>query len=63
VTGSLNASLAQWLTRTGRATAPYTVCQGTALGREGRVHISADPDSTIWVGGGTITCISGQVDL
>ncbi|HEX4661161.1 MAG TPA: PhzF family phenazine biosynthesis protein, partial [Streptosporangiaceae bacterium] len=33
VTGSLNASLAEWLLRTGRATAPYVASQGTALGR------------------------------
>jgi PhzF family phenazine biosynthesis protein len=63
VTGSLNASLAQWLTRTGRATAPYTVSQGAVLEREGRVHISADGDGTIWVGGGTVSCVAGQVDL
>jgi PhzF family phenazine biosynthesis protein len=63
VTGSLNASLAQWLTRTGRAAVPYTVSQGTAVGRRGRVHVSADPDGTIWVGGGTVTCVTGQVDL
>ena len=63
VTGSLNASLADWLLRTGRATAPYVARQGTALGRSGRVHISTDADGAIWVGGGTITCISGTVDL
>jgi PhzF family phenazine biosynthesis protein len=63
VTGSLNASLAAWLLRTGRATAPYVASQGTALGRRGRVHISRDPDGTIWVAGGTVTCVSGQVEL
>ena len=63
VTGSLNASLAQWLIRTGRASAPYVARQGTALGRRGRVHISRDADGTIWVGGGTVTCIRGQVEL
>ncbi len=63
VTGSLNASLAQWLLRTGRASAPYVASQGTALGRAGRVHISRDPSGTIWVGGGTVTCVSGQVEL
>jgi PhzF family phenazine biosynthesis protein len=62
VTGSLNASLAGWLLRTGRATAPYVASQGTALGRQGRVHITLD-DGTIWVGGGTITCVTGQVEL
>ena len=62
VTGSLNASLAQWLLRTGRATAPYTASQGTVLGRRGRVRISAEGD-TIWVGGSTVTCIDGTIDL
>ena len=63
VTGSLNAAVAPWLLRTGRATTPYVVSQGTVLGRRGRVHVSADPDGTIWVGGGTITCVAGEVDL
>jgi PhzF family phenazine biosynthesis protein len=63
VTGSLNASLAAWLLRTGRAQAPYVASQGTALGRAGRVHLSADADGTIWVAGATVTCIKGQVDL
>jgi PhzF family phenazine biosynthesis protein len=63
VTGSLNASLAQWLLASGRASAPYVVRQGTALGRAGRVHVSRDDDGTIWVGGGTVTCVSGYVQL
>ena len=63
VTGSLNASLAEWLLRAGRVTAPYVARQGTALGRAGRVHISQDADGTIWVGGGTVTCIAGEVEL
>jgi PhzF family phenazine biosynthesis protein len=63
VTGSLNASLAEWLLRTGRASAPYVASQGTALGRRGRVHISVDDAGAIWVGGGTITCVTGQVEL
>ena len=63
VTGSLNAALAPWLLRTGRVRAPYVVSQGTALGRAGRVYISRDRDGTIWVAGGTVTCITGQADL
>jgi PhzF family phenazine biosynthesis protein len=63
VTGSFNASLAEWLLRTGRATAPYVATQGTVLGRAGRVHVSQDTDGTIWVGGGTVTCISGEVEI
>jgi PhzF family phenazine biosynthesis protein len=63
VTGSLNASLAEWLIDSGRASAPYVASQGAALGRSGRVHISRDDDGTIWVGGGTVTCVTGQVEL
>lgn len=63
VTGSLHASLAEWLLRTGRATAPYTASQGTALGRAGRVHITLDDTGTIWTGGGTVLCVVGHVDL
>jgi PhzF family phenazine biosynthesis protein len=63
VTGSLNASLAQWLIGTGQATAPYVASQGTVLGRAGRVHITQDADGAIWVGGGTITCVSGTVEV
>jgi PhzF family phenazine biosynthesis protein len=63
VTGSLNASLAQWFIETGRATAPYIARQGTAMGRAGHVHVSRDDDGTIWVGGGTLTCIGGHVVL
>ena len=63
VTGSLNASLGQWLLADGRVTAPYVASQGTALGRRGRVHVSRDADGQVWVGGGTITCVSGTVEL
>ena len=63
VTGSFNASLAEWLIATGRAQAPYLARQGTVLGRSGQVHISTDADGKVWVGGGTVTCVSGTVDL
>jgi PhzF family phenazine biosynthesis protein len=63
VTGSLNASLAQWLLATGRARAPYTARQGTAMGRAGLVRIEVDDQGRIWTGGGTVTCIRGEVDL
>jgi PhzF family phenazine biosynthesis protein len=63
VTGSLNASLAAWLLATGRAEAPYTASQGTALGRRGRVRVCTDDDGTIWIGGGTVTCLTGEVAL
>lgn len=63
VTGSLNASLGQWLTAAGHATAPYTAGQGAALDRDGRVYIDRDPDGTIWVGGDVVTCIQGTVEI
>jgi PhzF family phenazine biosynthesis protein len=63
VTGSLNASLGLWLFASGRVTAPYVASQGTVLGRQGRVYVSRDDEGQVWVGGGTITCISGTVAL
>ena len=63
VTGSLNASLGQWLLASGRVTAPYVASQGTAMGRRGRVRVSRDGDGQVWVGGGTLTCVSGTVEL
>lgn len=63
VTGSLNASLAQWLLASGRATAPYLASQGTRLGRAGRVHIDLDPDGTVWVGGESTTCVRGEIEI
>ena len=69
VTGSLNASVAQWLLRTGRVTAPYVAGQGTVLGRAGRVHITtgqspgSGQEPAVWVGGASVTCVTGQVEL
>ncbi len=63
VTGSLNAALAQWLIGEARAPASYVARQGTALGRDGRVHIEQGNDETVWVGGDCTDCISGEVML
>ncbi len=63
VTGSLNASVAQWLVDSGRVSVPYVARQGTALGRSGRVHIFRESDGQIWVGGSTLTCVSGYAEL
>ncbi|MDN6133341.1 MAG: PhzF family phenazine biosynthesis protein [Brevibacterium sp.] len=60
VTGSLNASVAQWLIGSGLAPAKYTVTQGTALGRAGVIEISQEDDE-VWVGGPTTVCIRGTV--
>jgi len=63
VTGSLNASVAQWLLSTGRASAPYTASQGTRLDRAGRPSISQDADGTVWVGGETVTRVAGTIEI
>jgi acetyl-CoA synthetase len=49
VTGSLNASGAQWLVATGRFTPPYVASQGLAMGRAGTVTVTADDDGAIWL--------------
>ncbi|GKT25466.1 PhzF family phenazine biosynthesis protein [Acidovorax sp. SUPP3334] len=62
VTGSLNAALAQWLIGAHLAPPSYIASQGTALGRAGRVHVQQDGDR-IWIGGGSVTCVNGEVLL
>ncbi len=63
MTGSLNASLAEWFFDTGHAKGPYFASQGTMLGRRGRVHIERSQDGTIWVDGGTVSCVEETVEL
>jgi PhzF family phenazine biosynthesis protein len=63
VTGSLNAAVAQWLIGAGMAPPNYIASQGTAMGRAGRVHVDRDANGTIWVGGASVTCITGEVAL
>lgn len=60
VTGSLNASVAQWLTSTGRLTAPYIAAQGSRLGRRGRVHVT-EHDGELWIGGAATVSIVGSI--
>lgn len=62
VTGSLNASLAQWLGG-GVLPSSYVASQGTRLGRRGRVHVHTDDDGQVWVGGDTLSTVSGTVTL
>jgi PhzF family phenazine biosynthesis protein len=61
VTGSLNASVAQWLFASGRRSAGYVAAQGTRLGREGRVYIDRDPPGQVWVGGAARSLFSGAL--
>lgn len=63
VTGSFNASMAQWLIADGHAPSHYTAAQGSCLGVQGRVHIAQDASGQVWVGGDVVTCVDGQVLL
>jgi len=62
VTGSLNAALAQWLIGAGLAPGKYVASQGTCLARAGRVFVEQD-GADIWIGGSSVTCVSGEVRL
>lgn len=62
VTGSLNASVAQWLMETGLAPDHYVVSQGTMLKRSGRVFLDK-VGNDIWVGGDVVICIEGSVSI
>ena len=59
VTGSFQASAAQWMIGSGRATTPYVTAQGTRLGRRGRAYIDGEGGS-LWIGGATATLFSGN---
>ena len=63
VTGSLNASLAQWLMADGHLPTRYTASQGVSMGRAGQVYLSRDEAGQVWVAGESVTCIDGQVTL
>jgi PhzF family phenazine biosynthesis protein len=63
VTGSLNASLAQWLIADGHAPERYAASQGVCLGHTGQVYLERDAAGQVWVGGESITCIDGSVHL
>ena len=62
-TGSLNASLAQWLLQDGYVQAPYLARQGANIGRAGRLELSRDAAGQVWVGGTVHSCIDGTVTL
>jgi PhzF family phenazine biosynthesis protein len=63
VTGSLNASLAQWLMGAGYLPESYVAVQGTAIGSEGRVSLDRDPTGQVWVGGAVQDGVQGSVWL
>lgn len=61
ITGSLNASVAEWLITNNTVRAPYIATQGTAIGRRGRVSITQD-EKGIWVGGRAEVILSGYLN-
>ena len=63
VTGSLNASLAGWLTGLGMVKAPYLAAQGGSIGRDGLVRIASDAAGALWIGGDTVTRGSGMLEI
>lgn len=63
VTGSLNASLAQWLIAEGHMPEQYLASQGVCLGRAGEVALARDAAGQVWVGGQSVTCIDGSATL
>ena len=63
VTGSLNASLAQWLMADGVMPAQYTAAQGACVKRAGQIDLQRDADGQVWVGGQSVTCIDAMVTL
>jgi PhzF family phenazine biosynthesis protein len=62
VTGSLNASLAQWLIGSGVAPPHYVAAQGATLQRAGRVHVR-QVGTDIWIGGDVCAVVEGTVAL
>ena len=62
VTGSLNASLAQWLIGAGLAPSAYVAAQGTALKRAGRVYLGKEGND-VWVGGDVVEVIQGEIEV
>lgn len=59
ITGSFNASVAEWLYGSGRVDRAYVAAQGTKLGRSGRVYVDRDDAGAIWIAGDTQTLVRG----
>jgi PhzF family phenazine biosynthesis protein len=67
VTGSLNAALAPGLVAEGVVPPRYRAGQGRHLGRAGIVTVTCDDapggDAAVWVGGTTVTCVAGTLEV
>lgn len=63
VTGSLNASIGEWLFARGLARGAYRARQGTCIGRSGLVQVTQDGAGQVWVGGPVATYGEGTFPL
>jgi predicted PhzF superfamily epimerase YddE/YHI9 len=64
ITGSFNASVAQWLFETGRVTTGYRAAQGSAIRRRGRIEVEFASDTgQAWIGGKTLTIAEGSLPV
>ncbi|KAF9900475.1 hypothetical protein EC991_007305 [Linnemannia zychae] len=71
VCGSFNAGVAQWLIGNGVAPSSYVASQGQAMGRRGRIVVHRDDSDlsvqeskrAVWVGGQTVICIQGTIQV
>jgi len=64
VTGSANAAIAMLLDQQNRRRGThYTVRQGTAMGRDGRVAVDYDDAGKVWIGGASLTILDGTCRL
>lgn len=67
VTGSLNAGVACWLTGADapdgdhRLSVPFEAGQGAAVGRDGRVRVTADEAGDLWIGGDVTVGVRGEI--
>lgn len=59
VCGSMNASVGQWLARTGAITGPHTVTQGARLDRAGEIAVTPDDAGNVWIGGAASVLFRG----
>lgn len=59
ITGSFNASAAQWLYGSGQIDRAYVAAQGTKIGCKGRAYVSRDEGGEIWIAGNTPTLFRG----
>ncbi|KAF9128798.1 hypothetical protein BGW39_004756 [Mortierella sp. 14UC] len=71
VCGSFNAGVAQWLIGNGVAPPSYVASQGLEMGRRGRIVVHRDDSDlsvqeskrAVWVGGQTVICIRGTIQV